>query len=152
MALISMSQGTASKKPFMMKIANGSSSVQMIRTTPVIVSSSPVQYISRKIGIISVIAGKACSTRSARSRPARPPKSKRDEVVAGERRDDDDDRHLGQRRGQRVAERGPDRGELRVARAGRAVLELLAEVGVPEEAPVLQMDVRSDEQRQQAER
>ena len=31
--------------------------------TPVSVSSRPTQYISRKIGMISVIAGKACRTR-----------------------------------------------------------------------------------------
>ena len=63
MALISMSQGTASKKPFMTKIANGSSSAAMTSTTPVSVSSRPIQCIIRKIGMISVIAGKACRTR-----------------------------------------------------------------------------------------
>ena len=66
-ALISMSHGTASKKPFMTKMANGSSSAATTRTTPVSVSSRPIQYISRKIGMISVIAGKACRT----SRPLR---------------------------------------------------------------------------------
>ena len=64
MALISMSHGTASKKPFMTKMAKGSSSAAMTRMTPVSVSSSPIQYIIRKIGMISVIAGKAWRTRS----------------------------------------------------------------------------------------
>ena len=67
MALISMSQGTASKKPFITKIANGSSSAAITSTTPVSVSSRPTQFISRKIGMIRVIAGNACST----SRPLR---------------------------------------------------------------------------------
>ncbi len=57
MALISMSQGTLSKKPFMTKIAQGSSRVATTRITPTSVSSSPVQYMRRKIGMTRVIAG-----------------------------------------------------------------------------------------------
>ncbi len=77
-ALISVSHGTASKKPFMMKTAKGSSSVPITRITPVRVSSMPVQCIRRKIGITSVIAGKACSTRSDCMNVARPAKAKRE--------------------------------------------------------------------------
>ena len=62
-ALISMSQGTASKKPFITKIAKGSSSAATTSMTPVRVSSRPTQCSIRKIGMISVIAGKACRTR-----------------------------------------------------------------------------------------
>ncbi len=40
-ALISMSHGTASKKPFMMKIANGSSRPTSTRITPIRLSSRP---------------------------------------------------------------------------------------------------------------
>ena len=73
-----MSQGTPSKNPFMMKIANGSSRVQMTRMTPVIVSSIPVQCMRRKIGMMRVIAGKAWSTSRAWRKLARPAKAKRD--------------------------------------------------------------------------
>ncbi len=78
MALISMSQGTASKKPFMMKIENGSSRVTITRITPDSVSSRPLQYMIRKIGITSVMAGNACSTSRPWRKPARPAKAKRE--------------------------------------------------------------------------
>jgi hypothetical protein len=61
------------------------------------------------------------------------------EVVAGERRDADDDRHLHGGEEERVAEGGPHAGEFR-SNAGEA-LQPVGDVRVPQEAPVVEMEI-----------
>ena len=66
------------------------------------------------------------------------------EVVAGERADPEDEHGLHGRERQRIAEGGPDKGELRFRRRRAAALQVLDDVRVVPEGPALQMQIAAD--------
>ena len=109
-ALISMSHGTASKKPFMTKIEKGSSigDEHEDDAEERVQQPDPVEHQEDRDDQRQHRKGMQHEQRPQERVAAA--ESEAREVVAGERRDDEDDRGLRQREHERVAERRPDAG------------------------------------------